>query len=418
VISAPQWPEPVFCLRRRAHSSQLLYQAEISRATASCSPRYAVIGHNKDKTMQQHRTEVKDMNAVDNAVAQNRCHVEAPPMRIHHYRLKAGITRTREFEKKGLATHAVNVGTKCGHSCLYCSTGAVLRTHESFRVCGENPFGFGYAIVDPDTPERVTRDAGRIRSRGLVQLCTLTDMWAPETHKHQLGRRCLEAILSQPGWTIRILTKNTAVRDDFDLIEKHRDRVLVGLSITAPLAKSEAIRLIEPNASSTQERMLAMVEAAARGLRTYARLCPLLPGIADSQDAIERMVKFAVDCRVEEIFAEPVNPRGPGLRLCQKALEKSGHRDPEDAIQLIRQRANWSHYVADLIRKVQQAVREHSDIAKLRFLLYPSGLLPEDRERIKQDDAGVVWLSDQILATTGEESNRDQIVRARHARNC
>jgi DNA repair photolyase len=198
--------------------------------------------------------------------------------------------------------------------------------------------------------------------------------------------------MSQRDWTVRILTKNVAVRDDFDLMEKYRDRVLVGLSITAPFAKSEAIQLIEPNASSIQDRMLAMVEAAARGLRTYAMLCPLLPGIAGSQEDIETLVEFAVDCRAEEIFAEPVNPRGPGLRLCQEVLEKNGHQNQADAILHIRQKANWSHYVAELIRKVQHAVREHYDIAKLRFLLYPSGLLPEDRERIKQDDAGVVWL--------------------------
>jgi hypothetical protein len=37
-------------------------------------------------------------------------------------------------------------------------------------------------------------------------------------------------------------------------------------------------------------------------------------------------------------------------------------------------------------------VRKHSDISRLRFLLYPFGLLPQDRARIEQDDAGVVWL--------------------------
>ena len=132
--------------------------------------------------------------------------IDVPPIRVHRCQLKTGITRTPEFEKKGLATHAINVGTKCGHNCLYCSTGAVLRTHQSFRACGENPFDTGYAIVDPETPARVARAAGRIRRRGLVQLCTLTDAWAPEAREHQLGRRCLEAILSQPDWTVRILT--------------------------------------------------------------------------------------------------------------------------------------------------------------------------------------------------------------------
>jgi DNA repair photolyase len=313
-------------------------------------------------------------------------------MRVHHYELKAGITHTPEFEKKRLATHAANVGTRCGHSCLYCSTGAVLRMHHSFATCGENPFEFGYAIIDPSTPERVARDAARIQKRGMVQLCTLTDAWAPEAHEHQLGRRCLDAILSQPGWTVRILTKNASVRDDFDLMEKHRDRVLVSLSITAPLHQAAAVQILEPNASPIQDRMLALVEASARGLRTFGMLCPLLPGIADAQDDVDRLVKFVVDCRAEEIFVEPVNPRGPGLRLCQEALEQKGFARQAKMIAAIRHRPLWSQYVVELVSKVQQAVRKYSDISKLRFLLYPSGLLPEDRARVERDDAGVVWL--------------------------
>ena len=45
--------------------------------------------------------------------------------RIHHINLRSGIHRTREFEKKGLATHLANVGLKCNHDCTYCSK----RTH-------------------------------------------------------------------------------------------------------------------------------------------------------------------------------------------------------------------------------------------------------------------------------------------------
>jgi len=332
----------------------------------------------------------QDESSIEMADARKR------PIRVHQHELTTGISRTPEFEKKGLATHAVNVGTKCGHSCLYCSTGAVLRMHRSFRDSGEDPFGRGYVIVDPSTPDRAARDAERIQKRGLVQLCTLTDAWAPETQEHQLGRRCLDVILSQPGWTVRILAKNEAVRDDFDLIEKHRDRVLVGLSITAPLHQEAAIQVLEPNASSIRDRMLALVEAAARGLRTFAMRCPLLPAIADSQEDIDRLIKLAVDCRAEETFVEPIHPRGPGLRLCQEALEQKGFTRQAKAIAAIRHRPLWSQYVADLVSRTQQAVRKQSDISKLRFLLYPSGLLPQDRARIQRDDAGVVWLGDAV----------------------
>ena len=96
-------------------------------------------------------------------------------MRVHTTLLKTGIQRTKEFEKKGLAQFAVNVGTKCGHGCLYCSTGAMLRVHGSFKAAGENPFTSGYANVDADTPARVARDAKRSDSEALSS-CALRSM--------------------------------------------------------------------------------------------------------------------------------------------------------------------------------------------------------------------------------------------------
>ncbi len=313
-------------------------------------------------------------------------------MRTHEYRFKTGITRTPEFEKKKLASFAVNVGTKCGHGCTYCSTGSLLRMHKSFKDAGENPFSRGFAIVDPETPERVARDARRIKKRGMIQLCTTVDAWAPEAQQHNLGRRCLETILAEPGWTVRILTKNSAVVRDFDLIEKHRDRVLVGLSITAPPDKEDAISIIEPSASTIGDRMAVLREASARGLRTYAMLCPLLPGVADAPEQIDRMVRFAVECGCEEIFAEPFNARGPGLRLTQEALVEQGHHQEAAAIANIRSQVQWSPYVVRTIQNIQRAVRRHSDISKLRILLYPSRLLSDDLGAIRNNDAGVIWL--------------------------
>ncbi|MBN1590528.1 MAG: hypothetical protein JW888_13520 [Pirellulales bacterium] len=202
----------------------------------------------------------------------------------------------------------------------------------------------------------------------------------------------MEAILSQPGWSVRILTKNAAVARDFDLIEKHRDRILVGLSITAPPDKEDVISIIEPNASTISERMAVMREAHGRGLRTYAMLCPLLPGIAESSDQMDEMVRFAVECACEEIFAEPVNARATGLKDTQTAIAKTGFAKEAESLGRIRRKMEWSRYVADLIANIQRSVRAHHDIRKLRVLLYPSGLRTEDAERIRRDDAGVVWL--------------------------
>jgi DNA repair photolyase len=268
----------------------------------------------------------------------------------------------------------------------------MLRTHKLFRECGENPFGFGYAVVDPNTPKRVEKDAKRIKKRGLVQLCTTVDAWAPEAQEFDLGRKCLKAVLSQPGWTVRILTKNAAVLRNFDLIEEYKDRILIGISITATQEKNDVISVIEPQASSIQERMMVLREAHARGFRTYAMFCPLLPGIADSPKQIDRLIQFATTTGAEEIFAEPVNARGPGLRLTQEALQKAGFETEAEAVENIRNQKNWSRYTATLISNIQRSVYRFHDIDRLRVLLYPSNLKAEELQRIRENDRGVIWL--------------------------
>jgi DNA repair photolyase len=313
-------------------------------------------------------------------------------MGTYEYTLKAGITRTKEFERKRLASFAANVGVKCGHGCSYCSSRALLRMHPAFRKLGLSPFSLGHAIIDSSAPERIARDAARLRTRGLVQVCTTVDAWAPEAQKHQLGRRVLEAILAQPGRSVRILTKNAAVAADFDLLERYRDRVLVGLSLTMLPDKHRVAVAIETHATPMSERMNTLQEAHRRGLRTYGMLCPLLPGIADDLNTIDALVKFVVDCGAEELFVEPVNNRGDGLAKTQYMLEEYCCPAEAQAVSRIRQSAAWSRYACDLLANVQRSVRQHFDVERLRFLLYPSRLARSELKRIRQDPAGLVWL--------------------------
>jgi DNA repair photolyase len=238
----------------------------------------------------------------------------------------------------------------------------------------------------------VAEDAKRIRRRGLVQLCTTVDAYAPEAQPLHLGRQCLEAILAEPGWTVRILTKNAAVTEDFDLIKKHRDRVLVGLSLTGTADKEDVLKVVEPHASSISERMVALKKAHKLGLRTYGMLCPLLPGIADARKQIDELVRFVKDCGAEEVFSEAVNPRGNSLTLTEEVLREHGFLAEAEAILAIRKRKVWSAYVVALLQNLQKAMGKHMATEKLRFLLYPSGLSEPDRRTIRRDDAGVVWL--------------------------
>jgi len=313
-------------------------------------------------------------------------------METFTYSLRGGIRSAPEFAKKKLATHAVNVGLKCAHGCTYCSTGALHRCHRAFKEIGRSSMSSGFSVIDPEIPEKVARDARKLRKRGCVQLCTTVDAWAPDAHKLALGRRCLEAILQEPGWTVRILTKNAAVAQDFDLLKKHEDRVLLGISLTGTAAKAPVLSAIEPNASPISDRIAALKQAHSMGLRTYGMLCPLPPGISDDPAQIEELVRVVKECGAEEVFAEAVNPRGNGLKKTEEALRTAGFVAEAKAIARVRTRSSWSPYVVRLIGNIQSAMQKHMSIRQLRFLLYPSGLRCEDNTRIRQRNDGIVWL--------------------------
>jgi DNA repair photolyase len=319
-------------------------------------------------------------------------------VRMHQCSLKTGISRSKEFEKKTLAEFAANVGTKCGHDCTYCSSGAMLRMHPSFRETKENPFGRGYAIVDPEMPGKVAKDAAGKRKRGKVMLCTTVDAWCPAAQQYGLGRGCLEAILAEPDWSVRILTKNAAVVEDFDVIAKYRDRVQVSLSLTATPEMADVMAVIEPNASPILERMAALEEAKRLGLRTYAMLCPLLPGVANTPKQLRKLVGFAKKIGAEEVFAEPVNSRGSGLKTTEEVLRAAGYDNEADAIGAVRTKRSWSQYTVKLIADLQHAMRKRGMIDKLRFLLYSSGLTEQDKAIIRKDDEGVIWLGEKTAS--------------------
>ncbi len=190
------------------------------------------------------------------------------------------------------------------------------------------------------------------------------------------------------------------------MIKKHRDRVLVGLSLTATPDRESVMSVVEPHASPISGRMAALEKAHKLGLRTYGILCPLLPGIADAPEQIDELVRFVAECGAEEVFSEAVNARGNSLTLTEKVLRDNGLMAEAQAISAIRKRNEWSSYVASLLENLQKAMRRHIATKKLRFLLYPSRLTAQDQQQIQKDDAGVLWLWFDLLGMVPSSDSR------------
>lgn len=325
------------------------------------------------------------------------------PLNVYERPRTDGIVRTPEFQKKGLATYAVNVGLGCGHGCYYCSSPSLRRTHPEFQRLEQTAFTTGIAIFDPKTPERLRQNIPTLTEEDVVQICTLDDAWSPEARQHNLGRQCLEVVLQETLAQVRVLTKSHHLREDFDLIRKHRDRVIVGLSTGTPVSHENLAQVIEPNASSISQRLAVLQHARKLRLRTFGMLCPVLPGIGDSREALEELFDSVLMCQPEAIWLEPVNARGKGLTNTSAALRLAGYGDEAAAIDHVRRRENWSSYTTSLIKTAIDVADRKGALGKLKILLYPKNLSGEHQAELEKFEQGIVWLLGENGAVAGDD---------------
>jgi hypothetical protein len=109
-------------------------------------------------------------------------------------------------------------------------------------------------------------------------------------------------------------------------------------------------------------------------------------------ESLEELVQIGIETGAEEFFAEPVNARGRALTHTIHALRRAGYDIEAAATDRIRNKVAWSAYVVRLVANLQQVLRRHYAIEKLRVLLYGKGLTANDADQIRQHPEGIVWL--------------------------
>jgi DNA repair photolyase len=201
------------------------------------------------------------------------------------------------LNRGGIGDYSFNCYTGCGHACVYC----YARFMQRFHPHGE-PWG-GFVDVKVNAPEVLTRQLRRLPP-GSVFTCSACDGWQGVERHYRLTRRCCELLL-EAGFHLSILTKSQLVLRDLDVF---RDRdARVGVTITTP--DEAQASLWEPHASSVAARVGVLKQAKAAGLATAVMFGPLLPGISDSQDALDELFALAAEVDVDHIWTDAMNPR-------------------------------------------------------------------------------------------------------------
>ncbi|MBS1822471.1 MAG: radical SAM protein [Acidobacteria bacterium] len=209
---------------------------------------------------------------------------------------------------------SINPYRGCEFACRYCYA---RYTHE-FMAPATGSFSPGQPdFHDPLTFERLIflkqnaawlleQELRRFHSSDQIAIGTATDPWQPIERRARITRSILDVFASRAGYRIGIVTKSRLVLRDTALLQEisSRNHLVVNITITTPDAT--LARLLEPRAPRPDLRFDTVRRLRQAGITTGILCSPLLPGITDSEAAIDRMAALAAEANASFFAASPL----------------------------------------------------------------------------------------------------------------
>ena len=257
--------------------------------------------------------------------------------------------------KSGISEYCVNCYTGCLHNCIYCYARFMKRFSGHKEPWGQ------FLDIKVNAPEILAKEVKR-RKPGHVMLSSVCDAYQPAEKRYKLTRECVKTLVDS-GFEVGILTKSKLVTRDFDILEGHPN-CEVGCTLTT---MDEQLRFrIEPGASPTRERIAALEEACSRGIKAWAFLGPFMPGLSDSDEALDALISAVAPLPLSSILADKLNPK-PGLWNDIVPFLKRYHPELLNQYRAIFYDKDEYHaYCADLSHRFHAISTKHGVEAKLK----------------------------------------------------
>lgn len=264
---------------------------------------------------------------------------------------------------------SINPYRGCEFACRYCYA---RYTHEFMAPSlSHEPAASQPDFRDPLTFERLIflkqnaawlleQELRRFRRSEQIAIGTATDPWQPIERRARITRSLLQVFASRSGYRIGIITKSRLILRDVDLLREiaQHNHLVVHITITTP--EVQLARLLEPRAPRPDLRLETVRRLREAGIVTGILCSPLLPGITDTEQAIDRMAALAAKANASFFAANPLF-----LKPCSRPTYLSFVREHYPALVADYER-RFAHndfaskaYAAHLGRIVSQARVRH-----------------------------------------------------------
>jgi DNA repair photolyase len=268
---------------------------------------------------------------------------------------------------------SINPYRGCEFGCKYCYA---RYTHEFMEL--RDPLDFERIIfLKQNAAWLLEQELRKIDPADEIALGTATDPYQPIERRARITRSLLEVFARRQGHHLGIITKSRLIERDIDLLTEiaRRNTLVVHITITTP--DTRLARLLEPRAPRPDLRFAAVRRLREAGLRTGILCCPLLPGITDTQEALNEMARRAAAVDASFLAANPLF-----LKPCSRPTYLSFVREHFPALQG-EYAARFAHadFAAPPYRRKLAAMVE-----KARHL---HGLSPRPLDVLSEDDRPV-----------------------------
>jgi DNA repair photolyase len=150
-------------------------------------------------------------------------------------------------------------------------------------------------IVKVNVPEVLRKELARPSwKRAHIAMGTNTDPYQWVEGRYKLMRGIWE-VLRDAANPCSILTKSPLLLRDLDLMREVAERTEISACLSVPTLDEKAWRASEPHTPHPRARLEAVAKLNAAGIPTGILIAPLMPGINDAPEQVERIIALATE---------------------------------------------------------------------------------------------------------------------------
>lgn len=220
----------------------------------------------------------------------------------HYKELKTIKKNTLMMDYYFMGKYSFSPYRACEHACKYCDG-------RSERYYVEGNFEKDIVIRE-NVPDLLNEKLSSYRESGTILIGSgVSDPYQPVEASEELMKHCLEHIYDH-NFSVTIMTKSILAMRDIDLFDKinQHSRALLMVSIGYPTDVHR--KIIEPFASSIEERFEMIRAFKKRGIPVYVLVMPLLPGLSDDSASVNQLFD-----QLKALEVDAIMPGGLTLRL-------------------------------------------------------------------------------------------------------